>query len=166
MTAWYVVYTHTNAENNAVAHLKRQGYDTYLPKYRRWRSHARRRELVQRPLFPRYLFVALDLLETRWRPILSTTGVVNLVRQANRPTQMPDGIVEEIREHERLRIFDEACTPRNLRAGDSVRVMTGPFADLIGRFCCHTEHERVYVLLDLLGREVRTSLPAKALAPT
>ena len=31
---WYVVQTQANAENKAVAHLARQGFATYLPRYR------------------------------------------------------------------------------------------------------------------------------------
>ena len=46
MIAWYVVYTRPNAEMKALAHLACQGYEAYLPRYRKWRRHARRRELV------------------------------------------------------------------------------------------------------------------------
>jgi len=96
MKTWYVVYTHANAEAKARSHLLRQGFATMLPTYRCWRSHARKREVVERPLFPRYLFVALDVLEQRWRPILSTVGVCELVRHGNAPTPMPSGLAEEI----------------------------------------------------------------------
>lgn len=165
MTAWYVVHTHANAEAKALTHLTRQGYDAYLPRQRRWRRHARRRELVLRPLFPRYLFVAHDLFEMPWRPILSTVGVSGLVRRGDRPAPVPPGVVEEIREQERLHAFDQTGDARKLHAGDQVRVMNGPFADLMGKFCGLADRERVFVLLDMLGREVRTCLAVEAVAP-
>jgi len=165
MTAWYVVHTHANAEAKALAHLTRQGYEVYLPRQRRWRRHARRRETVLRPLFPRYLFVALNLLEMPWRPILSTVGVSGLVRQGDRPAPVPPGIVEEIRAQERRHAFDQTCYARSLRPGDPIRVMTGPFADLMGKFCELADRERVFVLLDILGREVRTRLTVESVAP-
>jgi transcriptional antiterminator RfaH len=72
--SWYVVHTHPHAEAKAAAHLERQGYSTYLPRYLKCRRHARRIEIVPAPLFPRYLFVTIDRLRQRWRSIQSTVG--------------------------------------------------------------------------------------------
>ena len=58
---WYVVQSQPNAELKAVAHLNRQGFATYLPRYLKRRRHARRVEIIAAPLFPRYLFVSIDL---------------------------------------------------------------------------------------------------------
>ena len=52
-----------------------------------------------------------------------------------------------------------------LGVGDSVRVINGSFADQIGKFCAVDDHERVFILLELLGREVRTSMSAEAIVP-
>ena len=164
MTAWYIVYTQAQAEAQALAHLRRQGFTAYLPRYQKRRRHARRWELVHRPLFPRYLFVALDLLATQWRPILSTVGVSDLVRHADMPTPVPDGIVEEIQEREDLGLFD-TTRPGNFKAGDLVRVIEGPFAELIGRFHGMADAERVFVLFDLLDRQVKTRLSSEVIAP-
>ena len=164
MTAWYVVHTHTQAEAKALDHLRRQGYQAYLPRYRKWRRHARRHELVRRPLFPRYLFVALDLLQQRWRPILSTAGVCSLVRHGDEPTAVLPGLVEALQDRERTGAFDETATAARLRRGDPVRVLSGPFVDLVGQFCGLADAERVYVLLELLGRQVKTRLSIGAIA--
>ena len=119
---------------------------------------------MYRPLFPRYLFVALDLLATRWRPILSTVGVSDLVRHADVPTPVADGIVEEIREREETGMFD-TTRPGNFKAGDLVRVIEGPFAELISRFHSMADAERVFVLFDLLERQVTTRLSSGVIAP-
>ena len=66
---WYVVQTQVHAENRAAANLLRQGYEVYLPRYLKRRRHARRVETVPMPLFPRYLFVAFDVMTARWRSI-------------------------------------------------------------------------------------------------
>lgn len=163
MSDWYVVYTHAQAETRAVAHLDRQGYRTYLPLYGKMRRHARRQELVRRPLFPRYLFVWLDLLKTPWRPILSTVGVSHLLTLGERPLQVPDGVVEGIWGAEANGIFDRDPRQR-FSAGDSVRIMDGPFADLVGRFVGLAESERVYVLLDLMERQVKVRLAVDVLS--
>ncbi len=163
MTSWYVVHTHALSENRAEAHLCRQGYDVYLPQCRKWRRHARRRELVQRPLFPRYLFVLLDVMKASWRPILSTVGVSTLLMRESGPIPVPPGVVEQIQKSEAGGLFDRALE-RRFSPGDQVRIVEGPFADLIGRFQGLADRERVFVLLNLMERQVKVSLPAEALA--
>ena len=165
MTAWFAVYTRPRAEAMAQEHLRHQGYEVYLPRHVKRRRHARRTDFVLAPLFPRYLFVAIDKLHQRWRPILSTVGVCDLVRQGERPAEVPAKLVEELRLRERDGAFDHRAKIRGLRQGDPVRVATGPFAELIGRFHGMADTERVFVLFDLLGRQVKTRLSSEVIAP-
>lgn len=162
MITWYAAYTQPNAEAKAVEHLARQGYSVYLPRYRRSVRHARRRALVLRPLFPRYLFVGLDRLTQRWRPIRSTCGVVGLVASGDEPVPVASGIVDGLRRQESDGAFDLLSPAGRLRAGDAVRVTEGPFADFVGRLLGMADHERVFVLLELLGRTVRAEVSALA----
>lgn len=164
MKTWCVVYTKPNCERRAFEHLRRQGYEVYLPFHKRRRSHARRVEIVEKPLFPRYLFVAIDLMATRWRPILGTVGVAEVLRYGDAPQVLSHEVIDALRDREARDAFDDIDPVRNLRRGDKVRVLQGPFADLIGRFQSMADGERVNVLLQLLGREVRTRIQAVALA--
>lgn len=163
MTSWYVVRTQPNAETRALAHLERQSFRAYLPTYTKRRRHARRTDHVQRALFPRYLFVALDE-GSAWRPILSTVGVSELLRVGDRPVPVPAGVIDALRQGERDGRFDEAGASR-FAAGQIVRVLAGPFADFVGRIAALADSDRVYVLLDFLGREVRAKIAADALTP-
>src|SRR5882724_10664674 len=97
---WYVVHTRAQGEDRADFNLRRQGFATYLPRYLRARRHARRTETVARPLFPRYLFVALDVARDRWLTVQSTFGVSSLVIVGNDPVPLPAGVVDEIRARE------------------------------------------------------------------
>ena len=65
---WFVVHTLPHRESGAKGHLENQGYRTFLPRRWKTRRHARKLETVLAPLFPRYLFIALDLNRDRWRP--------------------------------------------------------------------------------------------------
>ena len=58
---WYVAQTHPRAEMKASQHLGRQGFEVYLPRYLKKRRHARRTDTIAAPLYPGYLFVAIDL---------------------------------------------------------------------------------------------------------
>ena len=62
---WYVVQTQVNGEVKAAQNLLRQGFEIYLPRYLKRRRHARKVDFAAKPLFPRYLFVAIDVAAQR-----------------------------------------------------------------------------------------------------
>jgi transcriptional antiterminator RfaH len=161
---WYVVQTHVHAETKAVLNLDRQGYATYLPRYLKRRRHARRIETVAAPLFPRYLFVAIDLAAQRWRSIQSTIGVTHLVRNGDEPATVPHGVIEQLRGREDERGFITLDTRPRFARGDKIRVIDGAFDACIGLFEGMADRERVAILLDLLGRKVRVVLDGESIA--
>lgn len=162
MISWYAVYTQPHAEAKAHENLRQQGYSVYLPRYGRWVRHARKRQAVLRPLFPRYLFVGLNREAMPWRPVLSTVGVTNVVCGGDEPIAVPPGIIETLRRREREGAFNELTPTRRLKPGDRVRIIEGPFEDLVGRLLAAGDDERVFILLDLLGRTVKAQVSAAA----
>lgn len=160
---WYVAKTHPSAENKALFHLKRQGFETYLPRYLRRISHARRISWQPRPLFPTYLFVTTSTTQQRWRAINSTVGIAHVICDDRGPIPVPPGIVDDIRnsEDERGLILTGRRVP--FEKGAEVQIMAGAFADHIGRFECTTDDERVVILLDLMGRQVRAQVHMDAI---
>lgn len=160
MTRWYVVHTQPHCELKANLHLGRQGFATYLPRYLRQRRHARRAEIVPRPLFPNYLFVAFDIARDRWRSIHSTVGVNRLVMAGEEPVPVPDDVVEEIRRREDAQGYVVLGLPAGAKIGSPVRLIDGIFADARGILERIVDNRRVAILLQLLGREVRVSVPS------
>jgi transcriptional antiterminator RfaH len=157
---WFVAHTHPNAEAKATLHLNRQGFEIYFPRYLKRRRHARRVEIVAAPLFPRYLFVAVDLAAQRWRSIYSTVGVTRLVCNGDDPTPVPDGIVEALKSREDAGGFIKLDCRPSFRTGDKIRVLDGAFSSCLGLFEGMAERDRIAILLDLLGRKVRVVLDA------
>lgn len=157
MERWYVAETQPRAEAKALWHLERQGFTAYLPVYRKRRRHARRIDWVQAPLFPRYLFVKMDMARAAWRAIRSTVGVTRLVCQGDAPAPVPLDVVEDIRARENEDGFVVLAPP--FRPGEAVRVLTGSFADRIGVYEGASDAHRVILLLEMLGRRVRIRLP-------
>ena len=100
MKRWYVVYTHAGNEAMAEGQLARQNFVTYLPKYRKKRRHGRRVTEITVPLFPRYIFVELDLDAQRWRAVNSTYGVRHIVCMGERPGALPENVIPEIKKRE------------------------------------------------------------------
>jgi transcriptional antiterminator RfaH len=161
---WYLVHTLPNNEKRADINLRRQGFGTYLPCYQRQRRHARRTDLVVRPLFPRYLFVQLDLARDPWRSVLSTFGVSALVCACEKPAAVSHYVIDEIRAREGKDGFVVLGLPAGLKPGSSVRLVDGLFADYQAVLERIADARRVSVLLSLLGRQVRVVVPAASVA--
>jgi transcriptional antiterminator RfaH len=157
---WYVVQTQVNGEAKAAQNLLRQGYEIYLPRYLKRRRHARKVDFTARPLFPRYMFVAIDMATQRWRSIQSTFGVARLVTNGDDPATVPEGVVHALRAREDEKGFIRLDNRSAFAPGDKVRVLAGAFMDSAGLFNGVADHDRVSILLDMLGRKVRVLLDA------
>jgi transcriptional antiterminator RfaH len=160
---WYVVQTQPNAEGKALVHLGRQGFATFLPRYLKRRRHARRVETVAAPLFPRYLFVTIDMSKQRWRSIYSTVGVARLVSSGDTPTAVADEVIELLKQREDPAGFIKLERPQ-FRVGEKIRVVDGVFTDCLGLYEGMSDRDRVTILLDLLGRKVRVLVNAEGVA--
>ncbi|SHN82361.1 transcription termination/antitermination protein NusG [Bradyrhizobium erythrophlei] len=159
-TVWYVVQTQVNCEAKATQNLIRQGYQVYLPRYLKRRRHARKVDFTAKPLFPRYMFVAIDMATQRWRSIQSTFGVARLVTNGDAPAMVPIGIVNALKAREDDKGFIRMDTRPTFAPGDKVRVLAGAFMDNAGLFNGLADRDRVSILLEMLGRKVRVLLDA------
>jgi len=158
MSRWIVVHTRGGAEHLARLHLERQGYGVYLPlAYRPPNPEAV-------PFFPRYLFADISLKAGIWRPINSTVGVSAVLRTGETPSQVPQGVIDRLREAEEcgvIRARRIAAAPR-LRPGQTVRVHEGPFAGFEGVFERLSGAGCVRVLLECLGRATAVEVRREA----
>jgi transcriptional antiterminator RfaH len=155
---WFVVQTQAHSEIRASQHLERQGFETYLPRYLKRRRHSRKVDTIAAPLFPRYLFVAIDMQSQRWRSIHSTIGVSRLVTNGNEPVALVESVIDGLRRREDASGFIQFDPAPSFSVGDKIRVAAGAFADALGLFEGVGDRARVAILLDLLGRKVRVML--------
>lgn len=162
---WYAVYTRPRAEDQARRHLERQNFAVYLPVFTRTIRHARKVSQVSAALFPRYLFVRLDLAADAWRPVLSTSGVAGMVMQGDAPVPVPETVIAAIRAREGEDGKVTLPARPAIAIGTKVTIEGGPFQDSIGLFEGQADDERVMVLLSLLGRNVRVTLPMATIHP-
>jgi transcription elongation factor/antiterminator RfaH len=160
---WFVAHTQPKSECKAELHLRAQGFRAYLPQIQKTIRHARQLKTVRAPLFPRYLFVILDLERDRWLSVRSTVGISRLfTTQDGRPVPVPVGIVEALIDQS-----DGTVTrlDTGLVKGQQVRILSGPFADFTGSLERLDGAGRVQVLLKLMGTAVPVSLHRSALLP-
>ena len=155
---WYLAQLKPNALSVAVRHLRRQGFDTFVPLLEETRRGAQF-EMRRVPLFPGYIFVGATGRSTDVGAVRSTRGVTRLVKSAGRLAPLPASLVDTLRAQ-----CDEAGLYRqneDLEVGDGVRITGGPFAQYFGRVHALSSEERVWILLDVLGRGALAEVPAK-----
>jgi transcriptional antiterminator RfaH len=165
MKRWYAVYTQPRNEERAQDHLLRQGFEVFLPRYLKRRSHARRVTVAPAPLFPRYLFVSFDPTEQRWRAIRSTRGVIELVSNGETPVPVPEAIIHEMERRRDEDGYIILARHLDLKRGSKIRIDSGPFATHEAIFDTIRDADRVIALLSLMGREVVVQVPIRAVMP-
>src|SRR5215469_14185315 len=157
---WCCAQVEPGRERLASYTLALAGYEIYQPLLREQRrSRHGRRITVTPPLFPGYLFVWVvrGWWDARWSP-----GVVRLIMDGLVPAHVPDAVISEIRSRERNGLV-ELLKPRGLKPGTRVRVVSGPLSEQIGMLAALRPHERVLVLLQLLGGQQRVELARNAI---
>ena len=104
---------------------------------------------VSRPLFPGYVFVALEKQGANIRRVNSTHGVARLISFGNVPATVPTELISALRQ--RCDGDGFLRPPVRLQPGDQVIVKSGPFANFVATVEKLTPDRRVWVLLELLG---------------
>ncbi len=158
MMRWYAVFTKSASESVAEANLERQGFHAWCP-----RIAATRSGVGRAPLFPRYLFVELDLDAAPWRSVNGTFGVVGFVQFGPRPSALPVGVIEALQERQGKNGLIELPKQAPFKPGDNVAIEAGPFLHQVGIYEGMAGASRAHVLMRILGGEVRVKLPAQVL---
>ena len=163
MSNWYLVYCKARQEESAASGLEEQGYTVYLPKFKARRRRSQGMVDVVQPLFPRYLFVSVRDKEQSISPVQHTAGVSKLVRFNADYEPVPQGMIEALQARADPETGFHQLTAPNLKQGDSVRIEAGAFAGIEGVFEARSGHDRVTILFELMGRQVRTEIAIEEL---
>lgn len=159
---WYVVETRPHKETVAAHNLRKQGFVVFLPLMRRTVRHARQTLVRKAPLFPAYLFVDASSA-ARWRSVNGTFGAKRIIASNDRPVTVERGFVETLL----ARAGSDGVIGfgRELKRGDRVELVEGPFARQIGNLVDFDDRGRVTVLMEFLATRVPVRTTAGNLLP-
>jgi transcriptional antiterminator NusG len=172
---WYAVHTYVGHEEKVKASLERRIqalkmkdkiFQILVPTEEVVEhQEGGKKEVVRRKLFPGYIFVQADLgeegeLNEAWEAIRSTPGVTGFVGTATRPIPLAPHEVEHILQISGLARQKSPPKPKvAFKEGDSVRVISGPFAEFSGVVSeINFERNRVKVLVSIFGRDTPVEL--------
>ena len=158
---WLAAYTRSRHEATVARGLESKNVEFLLPTYKILSRWSDRVQQITAPLFPGYVFVNVSH-EERVR-VLQTTGVLNIVAQAGKPSPLRD---EEI-----AMLQECAARPRHvepfpyLQSGQRVRVAHGPFAGWEGVLAYRKNCRRLVVSIEHIMRSVSIDLDGADVEP-
>jgi transcriptional antiterminator NusG len=122
--------------------------------------------VVQKKVYPGYLYIRCFLEPASWDVIRNTPGVTGFVGSGGKPVALSRSDVEAALTVPDEEEADGTGAPAKRQrpkleyeVGESVRVKTGPFADFSGQIAEINEDQlKVKVLVNIFGRETPVEL--------
>ena len=162
---WYVVHTYAGYENKVKANLEsrissmnmeEKIFEVVIPMEDVMEIKGGKKQVVSRKVFPGYLLVRMYLDDDSWYVVRNTPGVTGFVGSGAKPTPLSEKEVARILETKPV----EKLKPRvEWQVGESVTVISGPFAQLPGTIAeINPDQQKVKVLVSIFGRETPVEL--------
>jgi transcription antitermination factor NusG len=158
---WYALIANTNCEHKLVRNLDASLFRSYLPCFSKVSRVGGRRKLeavIERPIFPRYVFAASRSVDFPFFFLHQTRGLQSIVKIEGTPMQIPHSVIAEIMRRDAGGDFD--LRPKRLRSladagfevGGRVTVGEGPFQGFEAVIRSLVNGAKARVLLEIFGR--------------
>jgi transcriptional antiterminator NusG len=168
---WYVVHTYAGYENKVKANLdtrirsmnmEDKIFEVVIPIEDVIEFKGGKKQVVQKRVFPGYLMVRMYVDDDSWYVVRNTPGVTGFVGSGAKPVPLATREVEKILQVKPV----ERLKPRlEFEVGESVRVVTGPFANFTGTISdINVDQSKLKVLVNIFGRETPVELSFEQVA--
>lgn len=162
--AWYAAQLRPNGDALALVNLQRQGFTAFRPLIWETRRSEKGPKRLLKPMFPGYVFVQFDITKPEWSQIRSTRGISRLVGNiSGGPSRLPTGLIDALKQRCAGNETENAVDVFEM--GDKVYVSSGPFAAFLATVERMDAQNRVWLLIDFMGRAARFSADADQLVP-
>lgn len=162
---WYVIHCYSGYENK-VRHaieqrietmgMENKIFDVVVPTEEQIEIKDGKRRTVERRVFPGYILVQMLLDEDSWYVVRNTPGVTGFVGMGNKPTPLREDEVAQIMKRMEA---DAPVVKVTFKAGQKVRIVDGPFNDIIGTVEeIDVDRAKVRVLVSFFGRDTPVEL--------
>lgn len=159
---WYVMQSKPHKENQLCAYLESNGLEVFYPTIEV--RPVNPRSAKTRSLFPRYMFVHADLDEVGESELKWVPFAIGLVQFDGYAAPVRDDVIRAIRQQ--IKEIDAAggLPLKDFKKGDVVRITEGPLSGYEALFDMRLRgSDRVQVLLEMLGRQVKTQIPGSTI---
>jgi transcriptional antiterminator NusG len=164
---WYVVHTYSGYEHKAKAALEERIKslgrseafgEVLVPAEKVVELVKGRKKTSSRKFFPGYILVNMVLNDDTWHVVKATPKVTGFVGDARNPSPISESEVYEITQQ----MAEGAARPKpkvQFEAGESVKVIDGPFQDFNGVVeDVKADKGKLRVLISIFGRATPVEL--------
>lgn len=162
---WYVLHTQSNREQITSKTLKTRihalglqdyVFETFIPTQEKIKVTKGKKSTIKERIFPGYLLIRMIITDRSWLAVRTTQGITGFVGIGNVPTPLPQKEVDAVL------AFAQQSAPKfqaSFSLNEAVRIVEGPFADLLGTVSKIDESRgKVEVLVSIFGRETPVEL--------
>ncbi len=162
---WYVIHTYTGFEDQVSQSLQQRVeslgmgdfvYDIMVPTEKQVEIKNGKRKVVEKKIFPGYVFVEMSVTDYSWYVVRNTPNVTGFIGLGVRPTAIDDKEIQTIKK--RMGI-NEPTYQIDFAVNDLVRIVDGPLKDfeaVVNEI--DEEKGKVRVAVNMFGRETPTTL--------
>ncbi len=162
---WFTIHTYSGHEKKVQTNIMRRSqsldmfgrkiFEVVLPTEKESKTRAGKKTEIDRKVYPGYVFIDMVMDEQTWHLVRNTIGVIKFVGDP-KPTALKTSEIQQIKDN----IENKRPVIRQVwEAGQSVRVSSGPFADLEGSIQeINAAKDKVKVNINLFGRETSVEL--------
>ena len=163
--SWYVLHTYSGYEEAVAKSLKQRVeslgmedkiFNVLVPKEKKIKIKNGKRYVVEEKLYPGYVLVEMIVTDDSWYVVRNTPNVTGFVGAETTPIPVSAQEIEGLKK----RIGQEAPKYNiNLRKGDRVKIVDGPFKGYEGKVSeIDEEQGKVKVLVNMFGRDTPVEL--------
>jgi len=162
---WYVIHTYSGYEE-AVARNLRQRIESLgmedkiftviVPKEKKIKIKNGKREVVEEKIYPGYVLVEMIVTDDSWYVVRNTPNVTGFVGAGTTPIPVSEKEIEELKKRMEMK---EPQYKIDVKIGDLVKIVDGPFKDFEGKVSeIDEERGKVKVLINMFGRDTPVEL--------
>ncbi len=147
---WYLLYCKAKEEHKAVMHLSNQDVEAFYPKVMMTKVLRGKRQTVEEPLFPNYVFAQLDHDKHNFTSVRSTRGVIGFVKQGKDYKKVSVSLINAFRELQTLAKIDSKLP----KAGDKVTLHSSNYNNIQAIYQEPKGEQRAMLLIELINQPV------------
>ncbi len=153
---WYIVHTYSGYENKVKAniektienrHLEDQILEVRIPMETVTELKNGARKVVERKMFPCYVFVNMFMNDDTWYVVRNTRGVTGFVGPGSKPVPLTEDEMKSMG-------IKGNTVEVQFAEGDMINVTSGAWADTVGVVqAINTQKQTVTINVEMFGRE-------------
>jgi transcription antitermination factor NusG len=162
-SSWYAVSTQSRQEKVAASILENLAIENFLPLSMERRQWSDRKQMVNVPLFPGYLFVRVPMLREVQLRVLKVPGIVRFIGNQSGPQAIPDAEIEGVQTVLSQRIPCILCSIPTL--GDRVRIFRGVLAGIEGTLVRSGSDSNLVISVETIQQSIAIHVDAYDVEP-